>query len=275
MPTNQIVAEHIRRNRQSRGCWQLYADHRRRVTQLLRQAAWGPNARLCVLGAGNCNDLDLKTLTDCYAEVHLVDLDAEALQFALSQQRPTGSGRVVLHGDVDVTGSLDSLAHGGPGDPVAQPERLKAPPRLPLPAPFDVVASVGLLTQLIDSVLLVVGPAESQYLPLVQAVRFQHLLLLTDLTRPGGQVLLTTEVVSSDTCPRLRSASQTELPSLLREQIERRNFFTGVNPAVLVELLRTEPELSERVESVEVLPPWTWRFLGRVYAVVAFRFQRK
>ena len=35
---------------------------------------WVGVAALCVLGAGNCNDLDLRRLSSLFDEVHLVDL---------------------------------------------------------------------------------------------------------------------------------------------------------------------------------------------------------
>ena len=59
-------------NAESFDQWAGFADHRRRVSGLL---ATGPG-RLCVLGAGNANDLDLATLLEVHREVHLVDLDA-------------------------------------------------------------------------------------------------------------------------------------------------------------------------------------------------------
>ncbi|HID21106.1 MAG TPA: hypothetical protein EYP14_01715 [Planctomycetaceae bacterium] len=55
----------------------------------------------------------------------------------------------------------------------------------------------------------------------------------------------------------------------------QRNFFTGTNPAVIESLFRQDGELARRVARIEVLPPWKWRFISRVYAVVAYRVQRK
>ena len=271
-----ISAEHIRRNRQTRHCWDLYAEHRRRVTDLLLCAARrSRQARVCILGAGNANDLALARLVERFREVHLVDLDAEALEFALSRQQPCPAERIVCHGGIDVTGAFHILAHGGPGEPLANPAALLQTPAPSLPGPFDVVASVGLLTQLIDSALMAVGAIASQSLEIVQAIRLRHLRLLVELTRPGGEALLVTEVVSSDTYRPLYGVSAAELPAVLRCLIEQRNFFTGTNPAVIEALFREDPVLAGRVEHVEVLPPWKWQFISRVYAVVGYRVRRK
>ena len=46
-------------------------------------------ARLCILGAGNTNDLDLAALLSTHREVHLVDIDSESLV----QRRDTAGSR--------------------------------------------------------------------------------------------------------------------------------------------------------------------------------------
>ncbi|MDB5389789.1 MAG: hypothetical protein JWM11_5435, partial [Planctomycetaceae bacterium] len=74
-----ISEEQFRRNQESRTGWELYAGHREHVTFLLTQNNSPLNGRLCVFGAGNCNDLDLHRLRNHFREIHLVDLDADAL----------------------------------------------------------------------------------------------------------------------------------------------------------------------------------------------------
>jgi hypothetical protein len=110
--------------------------------------------------------------------------------------------------------------------------------------------------------------------PLVQALRLGHLRLLAELVRPGGTGLLVTEVVSSDTCPDLPSAPAEALEGLLGELVRQKNFFTGLNPSVVVSTFRQDPALAAACERVEALPPWLWDFGARVYAVWALRFRR-
>jgi hypothetical protein len=131
----------------------------------------------------------------------------------------------------------------------------------------DVVASVGLLTQLIDGVLRSVSESHPRAWELVAAIRTQHLRLLLELTVPGGAAVLVTEVVSSDSCPALRSVSESDLPDLMRREIAARNFFTGTNPAALQQLLGTEAGLAERLATTQFTEPWLWSFVARIYAV--------
>src|SRR4051794_13404017 len=76
-----------------------FGEHRRRLTALAVAAA-PPLAAgtLCVLGAGNCFDLDLDALASRYEAVHLVDLDRSALERAFARQEPKTKARLVLHG---------------------------------------------------------------------------------------------------------------------------------------------------------------------------------
>jgi hypothetical protein len=57
-------------NKSSAAAWEPFTSHREKVTALLTGSAAG--GRLCVLGAGNCNDLDLARLLLAYAEITLV-----------------------------------------------------------------------------------------------------------------------------------------------------------------------------------------------------------
>jgi hypothetical protein len=61
-------------NRESAGLWDGYAEHRQRTTDLvvgIRNGTKGGS--LVVLGAGNCNDLDLPRLLTEFSHIHLVE----------------------------------------------------------------------------------------------------------------------------------------------------------------------------------------------------------
>lgn len=274
---DSIASEQIRRNRAARAAWELYGPHRRRVTDLLAVNCDEPGRRLCVLGAGNCNDLDLARLLARFEDVHLVDLDGEALADGIARQGLDGSPRIRLHGGVDVTGALPLLAELSPAtapDDDRWPswlDRAVSATAAGLPGPFDVVASVGLLTQLIDAVGLTLGTDHPRFLELVQAVRIRHLRLLLELARPGGAAVLLTEVVSSDTCPELPRIPEAELPQALVRLIGEHNFFTGANPFVLLRLFQTDPVCSQLAAEARLSHPWIWQFTHRFYAVCAIR----
>lgn len=275
---NPFVQRQQQHNAQSRGGWERFAEHRRRVMQLLSPTAPAESMRLCVLGAGNSNDLDLTSLTRAYAEVHLVDLDAEALAAGVAQQQPEAVACIHQHGGCDLSGILDQLAahRDQPTDAAGIRHLIDA--SLTAPAPlageFETVASVCLLSQLIHSVVLALGAEHPRFVEVLSAVRLRHLRLLSEMLAPGGRAVLVTDLVSSDTCSALATIEEANLPMLVRQLVESRNFFHGVNPAVIAQILRTDSGLRQRPESLEITNPWRWNLGPRVYAVYAMCWQR-
>ncbi|MCU0982118.1 MAG: hypothetical protein MUF25_23435 [Pirellulaceae bacterium] len=287
---DRIQDEQRRRNRMARGCWELYAAHRQRVTELLlaRHSAdactpdHGPPAsRLCVLGAGNCNDLDLPRLLMGFREVHLVDLDGEALSAGVAAQDLAADARLHLHAGVDVTGVSSRLSDWTCDRPPCAADvdavlaAAAAEADLPLDGPFDVVASVCLLSQLLEAVKLALGETHSRYLPLVQAVRGRHLRQAVQLCRPGGRLVIVTDFVSSDTCGDLATVAEAQLPALAEQLVLAQNFFTGLNPFLLRQLFASDPWLAARVAQPQLSKPWRWHFPARVYAVCALTANRR
>jgi hypothetical protein len=276
---NPLIDVQLRFNATSRDGWDVFAGHRKIVTELLTSAAPTGTGRLCVLGAGNCNDLDLGALRAVYRDIHLVDLDAGAL--ALGMERQGRAAGTIAHAGVDVTGMMDVLAGWSPqtavsdADLVACRERPVQQVGPTLSGPFDVAASTCLLSQLIFSVTRSAGERHPRFVETIQAVRLGHLRLLTDLVAPGGTGVLVTDVVSSDSFPPLGSVPEDRLTGVLAELIRRQNFFHGVNPAVLLAAFRTDPGLSAQVEAVEPRPPWLWNLGPRVYAAWALTFRKR
>src|SRR5690349_16211189 len=97
-------------NATSRDQWEGFAEHRRCLTSVLAREATAGRSRLCVLGAGNHNDLDLTALLSAHREVHLVDIDSEALVRGAARQGVAKHPRLHLHGAVDVTATLGILS---------------------------------------------------------------------------------------------------------------------------------------------------------------------
>jgi hypothetical protein len=234
-----------------------------------------PGSRLLLLGAGNCNDIDLHGLSQKFAEIHLMDLDAEALTLGVTRQGFSADPRIVLHGGVDVTGIADICSTwNSPASP--SPQELEVATDLAqaytltgMSECFDVVASVGLLSQLTEMVLQCLGTSHAKVMDFLAVMRLRHMGLLIECVRPGGRVILVTEIVSSSTCPQLSTTSAAELADLLRQLINNRNFFTGLNPVVLESLWRHSPVLAPHIEQVELSSPWLWDFGPRVYACCA------
>jgi hypothetical protein len=216
---------------------------------------------MCVLGAGNGNDIDLRSLVAQFDQVHLVDLDANALKRAAGRLGKSME-RVYLHGGVDVT----ALA----SDPQTRRRFLESCGR-GARGGFDVVLSGCLLTQLIDGVLRQASSEIPAVRERISALRGGHLRLVPELLSPGGRGVLVVEVVSSDTFPELPSLPEPPPPSIVRELVRHGNFFTGLDPAHVVETLVTESKAAGGVEDLKLHGPWVWQASSRrhylVYAV--------
>ncbi|MCW2918753.1 MAG: hypothetical protein JWN52_6821 [Actinomycetia bacterium] len=243
-----MVREQQDLNRASAGLWDGYARHRARVTALVRSHAPVPPGRLVLLGAGNCNDLELKRIAQVFSEIHLVDIDAIALGDAVGRQDAGTLPAIRLHGGVDVT-------------------RLGWEPIHELES-ANVVVSAALLTQLINSAVQCGRRPEELLL-----VRDAHLRTMADLLQVGGTGLLITDVVSSDTCPQLRETAPEKFPALLSALVQTGNFFTGCNPLAIARKLGGDANF--RAAMVGLTAPWRWDIGDRSYLVCALTFRRR
>jgi hypothetical protein len=274
---NRIVEWQTGLNARSVDGWIAYADHRRRMTALLAAGARHEPRRLCVIGAGNCNDIDLASLGSAYDEIHLVDLDGAALASGVARQDGAPSGAIRCHGGVDVTGVADVMAGWDPDSAVADTD-LAACAEWPvqvarsLPGPFGMTASTCLLSQIVGAAAQSIGEQHPRFLETIQALRLGHLRMLTSLTARGGDMLLVTDFVSSETVPQLASADHATLPGLLTRAVEQKNFFHGTNPAALMATVRGDPALSQ-MHLTETIGPWRWDLGLRSYGVYALRYR--
>ncbi|MEO8493636.1 MAG: hypothetical protein ABI614_01095 [Planctomycetota bacterium] len=267
------------RNAETLDGWTCFAAHRERVTKLLLEAAPLAAGKLCVLGAGNCNDLALGQLVEGFAHVDLVDIDEEAITAGMARQG-IATGHVTPHGRIDVTGVAHLMSAWTPELPVSDEQvdaciaiAKQAP--LPLEANcYAVAASICLLSQLIESIVLTMGEGHPRFLELVTCTRREHLRQLIELAMAGGTVVLITDVVSSVTVPELATAADFELPALVGRAIAERNFFTGVNPFVIKRMLETESPFATQLTDVRLSNPWVWNLGPRLYAVCALTAKR-
>ena len=276
----RLAEQQFDSNARSRAAWRHFAPHRRKVTDL---ALWAglTRRRLLVLGAGNCNDLELAELAEAYEEVHLVDLDSEALDAGLAAQGLSTSETLLCHGGIDLTGALPLLEryletppHELEAEGLVQTLAAAEPP---LPeGPFDAVISTCLLTQMIDAVTEALG-AEHPSLPeVVIALRRRHLELMVARTAAGGQAVLVSDMVSSETVPGLAETPPEELKPLVQRLLEERNFFTGANPLAILQSLADEPALKARLENAALAEPWLWQQgETRSYLVFALLLERR
>ena len=265
-----MLAEQQSRNRENRGLWESMAPHRRRVTREVLRLA--PKERLCVLGAGNCNDLDLAELRATFAEVHLVDLDGEALALGIERQGMTNDAGIRLHPGVDVSG-LRELGHAaGAATDAATVSHVIGTYRARFGATgvprCEAVVSCCMLSQLIETLVKLLGAAHPRLKDLVVELREAHLDLLLERTLEGGSVLFISDIVSSDTAPELLSCPDMGLAKLRDDLVARNNYFHGTNPHLI------ERSLNARATRIERRPPWRWPLGARSFLVTAIRAER-
>ena len=211
------------------------------------------------IGAGNCQDIDLTALAVSFREIRLIDLDAMAVEAAVSQLATDITSQIRIFAPIDIAAPLMSLSGIDGFDAARRSELLAAlesssfQNEVPV---SDVVISTCLLSQLLDSASQIAPPESPIFLPLIQAVRRGHLVRLLSLTAAAGRALLITDLVSSDTVPDLANTSPAELPKLMLRCLQSGNFFSGLNPAVVQHDIQHVPACVQLCATSRILPPW-------------------
>jgi hypothetical protein len=264
--------------------WALYAHHRARFTDAILSSAERPASgragRLCVLGAGRCNDVDLERLGQVFSEIHLVDIDPAALGAAVARQAPGVRERLRPHALVDLSGLSKRLAKWKRRPPTADQVEASAASTLRslwarLPGPFDVVVSACVLTQMSFAVRDELGDGH----PSLELVRFSvlatHVNALVGLTAVGGTILFATDLVSSNLYPVGDLPPSRSLRDVMDEIVASGTAYHSANPHRVREIL-AEENLATLVDDPELLDPWLWTGrMGRTYFVYALRIRRR
>ena len=276
---NDPRERHVGFNAGSRDQWAGFENHRLKVSGLLAAGGDPGRSRLCILGAGNCNDLDLPAILQIHREVHLVDIDSEALGQGVARQGVSNHPALHQYGGIDLTGMFDAIARFTATAAIARESLvgLAEAPSLSvaplLAGPYDVVASTCILSPLIGNAFHSIGESHAQFMPMVQALRVGHMRLMAELLAPGGTAILITDITSSDLVPELGSLPEPSLADLFPRLVRERSYFHGLNPEVLWSLFEHDPVLSRLVAGRESLARWRWSLHARVYLVWALRFR--
>jgi hypothetical protein len=235
------------------------------VTALALEAGGGT---LALLGAGNCNDVDLPALAAHFTALHLVDLDREALERARARH-PGLAERIALHAPVDLGGALRRLPalRPGPVSPAALgalPAEASGAALAAVPVRAEVVVSCAVLSQIVHTCARALGSDHPQVTAVACALVVAHLRALVQLVRPGGTAVLVTDLVTSETCA-LDELWGTRPPLALVDELERSgNHLSGTTPSFLRRILRTDPVIGPLVSAVRPIEPWLWHLDERL-----------
>ncbi len=259
------VAEQVAANRSGVGQRAAFREHRERLTSLLLAAAGrSEQSSLCVLGAGNCNDLELSRLAQRYATIHLVDIDAAALSGARAACDFATQARLALHAPVDLSGLLDRIERWSefrvtPEELLEHAGATARKIRGELERGFDVVLSACMLSQMQLSVLKVLTDAHR----LFEAVRFTlnltHLRTLAELLEPNGTAVFATDVTSETIFPLDSVVPGKSASALVRELAAAGHVFHFAHPDLLSAQLKADPVLGSQVEMSDLLDAWVWQ----------------
>jgi len=272
------IAEQQASNRSSAALYDVFSGHRARLTRLVQDAA--PGGRLCVLGAGNCNDLDLEALAQGYREIHLVDLDPESLDRAFERQTPEARARLFRHAPVDVSGLLGCIERWArfqvtPEELIAHADVTGDAIVRAVGEGFDVVVSACMLTQMQLLVVNVLSDRHPLFAATRHTVSLTHLRTLLRLQAPGGRAFLVTDFTSDRITP-LGSVSETDdLRPLMERLLQQGALFQVAHPGVLGAIAADDPKLRKEAVLSEPLDVWPWQNgsagLFLVYAVALSR----
>ncbi len=242
-----------------------FAGHRARQSALIAEACPpGKGARLCVLGAGNAYDLELEALLATYQEVHLVDIDAEALARAHRRVPERLAARLLTHAPLDLSGVFSELERWSrlevtPRELVLAPAQGAKSIAARLPGPFDVVASTCLLTQLQLSLLGVIGARHQLFVALRELLTLTHLRTLAALTAPGGTALLITDLCGDGAFPVGRPRDEDDLKPLMAELVAGGQVIYSAHPGLFEVTLHEDPVLRRAFGPARQSAPWLWQ----------------
>jgi hypothetical protein len=275
-PVAKLVEEQVSANEGGTSLRASFESHRKKVTALLAERAKSPAARLCLLGAGNANDVELDMLLERYSEIHLVDLDPSALARAVATVTGQHAGRLRRHAPVDISGALDKLERWSAMQ--LTPEELMAHPQVTANAvleasggPFDVVASTCLITQIQRAPVAILGDAHRLFEAVRHTLTVTHLRVLHALTRPGGSALFVSDVSADRITSLPEDDPTTNFAPLVSALVLEGNVFQVAAPDLIRGVVKDDPVLSKDIRASPVLDAWFWlngpanRFL--VYAL--------
>lgn len=282
-----LIELNCRRNQDTAGLVDTFQVHRDKIMQLVTATVaqlTGADAKcssVVLLGAGNCHDVDLKQIADLFETVHLVDLDKPAALLAVEAAGLT-SDQVKIHAPEDIAEPLLSLTsrdfrpeEDNKEHCIKVLQALSSENGIADIPEADVVISLCVFTQIIDALAHIIESGHPAFANTVKALRIGHLRRMVSMLRTGGVGVFVSDIVSSDTAPELNDATDENLADMIRELVNKKNFFSGTNPAMFLNDLNILSRLPSGPDTVHTIDPWLWDMDVRKYAVYALRIQKR
>jgi hypothetical protein len=276
------LREQAKSNRSTAEVAELYAGHRVHLTAaILALSPANGGKRICLLGAGNCHDVDLGAVGATYTQIHLVDLDPAAVARARDRQEASLRASIFTHAPIDLTGLLGRMDLWRNAPPTSSElataiDRATDQVVRSLPGGFDAVVSCCLMTQMSRACTTALGSAHPRLADVRRAIATIHLRTLAALLRTGGSALLATDLVSNETYPLDELPPDQDMSELERTLVQQDNLFLGSDPRVLGQILRRDPILSTKAGPPRPLIPWLWNAgPDRTFLVNGFVFSTK
>ena len=284
------LAVEQRNNKDTRDLWSGYTSHRKAMTGMVQAGADSLKKptlpTLCVLGAGNVNDLSLAELVPCFAGIRLVDFDRQAVEGGIARQAKAAANsdiaalilkRTSFVGPFDLSGISGLLAIGlekkvlpdkqlqaefGPLSIRLQETLSRQRPEHVIGSlgRSDVVVSACLLSQLVRQVNDVFGQDASASDVLSTQVIFNHLQLSLALTKPGGRTLFATDClrISDEVSELEHEEDPAQVQRLADQAIQDGKLFTHLVPSDLADGLK-DVRLRRYVASLNRSSFWKWK----------------
>lgn len=258
-----------------------FESHRRCQTEFILSPETRKRERLCVLGAGNCYDLEIDRLATEFDEVHLVDIDRRAISGARGRLPGHLADKVHLHAPVDISGVNDQLEawrkmRVTPESMLNIPERATNSVARQLPGTFDCVVSTCLASQLLLTCRHVMGERH----PLLEAgiitLLVTHLRVLAALTAEEGTACFVSDVSSDEIAPLHRFDDAQDGLEFVASLAQKNQIFNYLDPDLVVGLARQDPILAAGMTICSPAKAWLWtNGPRRTFLVYAARMIRR
>jgi hypothetical protein len=228
--------------------------------------------RIAILGAGNCNDLDLSSIARSFGEIHLFDIDGDALRRAIDRQEDDVQHACRVH-EHDLTGVASLLEGWRHSPPEPMPAQLATWSTLSglidQAGEFDAVMSTCLLSQVAINLRDFFGVVPALNGALCAAI-VGHLHLASELTKPGGTLLVVSDCITSQFPIHEEAKRRGPLDAIFHLAAQGATF-PGTDPDLIAGVLR-----GTEIDGAEFKDAWLWELTPeQQYLVYALQGRRR